>query len=582
MKKTMDRRQFLKYSAAGLAGIGLSTLNVPFFRMGKANAALSGDAWCFGVMSDTQWEGRSGGKMTCATGIIDVLNQQFIDHGCKFVIQVGDLCNDERVWGIRTMPTRANHTQALYDAGIGFFPCRGNHESSASAARKFPELFPQTRGYDNLFGAENIQAAYNEELHGLSYTFDYNNVRCIMIDQFTRKDGSNFNSKHEDDHNNNAVDQVPWVDDMLSSAPQGFHSFVFSHKNLIGQSHKDNLFGGNVTSNTTARDAFITSLYRHGTGYYMGGHDHMHHRSLVSTSDGAYKVPQIITASNSYKFYTPKSRDDQGETPLQQELYTIGYYIVTIDGPRVTVDFYSANHGQDYGSLHLDCCPSLSMFYLRERFGYSLNGDRFEIKQGDDYTGVIGSNAGTTAKILDGTNSNTKTDSTGRGLVKCVNTGWAQPAATDNAAGMIFSLWGMTDNLSLWRSADTPLPAKDKSRATDTYALSISFDHKKIDRSIFMKGGLAISARDGNGQWVNAVDLNTGDSAKTFVKGPYNSRYGLGTYGVDPGSKTAWAVINHEGDFVVKHIEFTKQHGRTSHKGNKSSFFDPFKQPFQS
>ena len=32
------------------------------------------------------------------------------------------------------------------------------------------------------------------------------NVRCIMIDQFTRKDGSNFNSEHENGHSNNAVD----------------------------------------------------------------------------------------------------------------------------------------------------------------------------------------------------------------------------------------------------------------------------------------------------------------------------------------------------------------------------------------
>lgn len=582
MNKTMGRRQFLKYSVAGLAGIGLSTLNVPFLRMGKAKAALSGEAWCFGVMSDTQWEGHSGGKMTCATGIIDVLNQQFIDHDCKFVIQVGDLCNHERVWGVHTMPTRAEHAQALYDAGIGFFPCRGNHESSASAANLLPELFPQTRGDGNLFGAENFQPAYNSRLYGLSYAFDYNNARCVMIDQFTRKDGSNFNSKHEDDYHNNAVDQIQWVDDMLSSAPQGFHSFVFSHKNLIGQGHKDNLFGRDMTSNTEARDAFITSLYRNGTGYYMGGHDHMHHRSLVSTSNGAYKVPQIITSSNSYKFYTPQSVDNGGEIPLQQELYTIGYYIVTVDGPRVTVDFYSASHDHEYGSLSLDGCPSLSIFYLRERFGYSLNGDCFEIKPGEDYSCIISSNAGTTAKILDGTNSNTKTDAIGRDLFKCVNTGWSQPEESDNTAGIIFSLWGLADNLSLWRSSNIPLPVQDESRTTDPYVLSISYDRNNIDRSRLMTGDFVLAARDENDQWVNAVDLNTGDRAKTFIKGPYKAGYGLGTYGVDPGSETAWAVINHEGDFIVRNINAAKQYDTTHRKENTYGFSDPFNQPFRS
>ncbi len=129
------------------------------------------------------------------------------------------------------------------------------------------------------------------------------------------------------------------MDDKFSDAPEGYHSFVFSHKNLIGQNHKDNLFGSSIDSNPTERDEFITSLYTHGTGYYMGGHDHMHHRSLVATQDALIKIPQIITSSNSYKFYTPRDGDNGRETPLHQELYTIGYYIVTVEGPRVTVDF---------------------------------------------------------------------------------------------------------------------------------------------------------------------------------------------------------------------------------------------------
>ena len=138
MKKTMDRRQFLKYSGAGLAGLGLSTLNVPFFRLGKASAAISSNAWCFGVMSDTQWkpdDEASGGENTCATGIIDALNQQFIEHNCKFVIQVGDLVDKDRddTEGIHNLVTRENHCQALYDAGIGFYPLRGNHEPSQTA-----------------------------------------------------------------------------------------------------------------------------------------------------------------------------------------------------------------------------------------------------------------------------------------------------------------------------------------------------------------------------------------------------------------------------------------------------------------
>ncbi|ACN16986.1 conserved hypothetical protein [Desulforapulum autotrophicum HRM2] len=552
MKKSMDRRQFLKYGGAGIAGLGLSTLNLPFFRMGKASAAITSNAWQFGVMSDTQWKIGSGGDMTCATGIIDALNEQFIQQGVKFVIQVGDLCNDESVGGIRSMPTRAAHAQALYDAGIGFFPLRGNHEASATAASELPDLFPQTLGNGtNLNGATNFQPSDIQSLEGLTYAFDYNNIRCVMLDQFIRVDGTNYDGTSS--YNNNMVDQVDWVDAMLASNTEGNHAFVFGHKNLMGQNHKDNLFGSGLTSNPGPRDQFITSLCNNRVGYYMGGHDHMHHRSLVSTSDGYYKVPQIITSSNSYKFYTPKSGDDGRETPLQQELYTVGYYIVTVDGPRVTVDFYSSSHGQDYGGVSLTAASDFT-FYLRERFGYSLNGEQYEVAQGETYTSIISSFSGTIARILDGVNGNTETDSLNRDLVKTVNTGWAESDQVADAASQIFTLWGMTDNLSLYDTDLTgPLPSEDESQETDVYTLSLTYNPRKIRASELMRGDFALAARNENDQWVNAVDLNTGGT-KIFKRGGWKPGYDVGTYGVDARTRTVWAVLNHENDFVAKLI----------------------------
>lgn len=85
---------------------------------------------------------------------------------------------------------------------------------------------------------------------------------------------------------NKAVDQVPWIDSVLESKPSDGHAFVFSHKNLIGQKHKDVLFGSGLTSNATARDEFILSLSANGVRFQLGGHDHMHHRSIVKTFSG--------------------------------------------------------------------------------------------------------------------------------------------------------------------------------------------------------------------------------------------------------------------------------------------------------
>jgi hypothetical protein len=53
------------------------------------------------------------------------------------------------------------------------------------------------------------------------------------------------------------------------------------------------------------------------------------------------------------------------------------------------------------------------------------------------------------------------------------------------------------------------------------------------------------------GQWVNAVDRNIGSSTKKFIVGPWKAEYGLGTYGIDPKTNTAWAVIDYNGDFAV-------------------------------
>jgi hypothetical protein len=44
--------------------------------------------------------------------------------------------------------------------------------------------------------------------------------------------------------------------------------------------------------------------------------------------------------------------------------------------------------------------------------------------------------------------------------------------------------------------------------------------------------------------------MNFGGTSK-FVPGPYVSGYGPGTYGFDPNTRTAWAVINYNGDFAV-------------------------------
>jgi hypothetical protein len=451
---------------------------------------------------------------------------------------------------VRTMPYRAWAAQPLYDAGIGFFPLRGNHEGSKTAASELPMYFPQTTGAgSNLFGA-SIIPSNNPQLAGLSYALDFGNVRIVLLDQFIRKDGS------QTDNNTAIRSQLAWIDQTLANRPSDSHAFVMSHKNLIGQNHTDTLFGANATANPADRNAFIASLQANKVGYTMGGHDHVHHRSIVASPDGTAKTEQIICSSNSYKFYIPKmpKNDTTGaERIIAQELFTVGYYIFTVDGPCVTVDFYSSSHGGDFGDLDLTQSPSSYAFYRRERFGYSANGKQFVIANNESYTGVQDAYQGTTAKILDGGNQDMANDSDfyGREEVKTVKTGWKDMPA--GAASSVLKLWGLDNNLDLWDgSLSGQLPNSDSDYVTDTYVLSLSYDPLLV-RPTQLGTGFCLAAKDAAGNWTNAVNLNAGGSKKLVI-GRWKPGYALGTYGVDPSTHTVWAVLNRDGEFVARAV----------------------------
>lgn len=531
-------------------------------------ASASAAPWRFGIISDTQWNASPDGRNPnyVAVNVINHLNQEFIDHDVKFVVAVGDVTQYGDILG---MDTSATFRQALYNAGIGFYPLRGNHESSASAAAEFVRVFPQTQtGVNNqtptdalvttpYYGASpaNTGSAFtmgsnfsspSADFTGLTYAFDYENARFVLIDQFTPASGVPHAVLTRDD--------VEWVGAQLSTRPANTHAFVFAHKHLNSETHADTLFGSNPSANPDGlQDLYMAYLFDNGVRFHIGGHDHMHNRALITSPDGSSVVQDIITASDSNKFYIPNhpSNDDVYNIPangitngpremeISQELFTIGYYIVTVDGPRVTVDYYASPNGcgGDCG-LQEDTIPYA--FSKRETFGYSLNGREFLVAQGDAYSVVKDHFGGTSARILDGWNASLGVDYAGRPFTKAIDTGWTPrikhtPKKDQDTASQILSLWGMTDI---------------GSDHTDTYALSMSYDPAKARPEHLGKGYFGLATRDNDGKWVNAVGMNIGGTAR-FVHGPWQSGYELGTYGVDAHTRTVWAVINHEGDFAA-------------------------------
>ena len=524
-------------------------------------------AWSFGVMSDTQWIGTDDGKdpNSDAIDIINQVNTQFIAKGVKFVVQAGDLTDNGSNLALQTT---ALFRQKLYNNGIGFFPLRGNHESSLTAVTEFKRLFPQTQtGAMNatpvdVFGlVGSVDDAFTSPVTasggsftmgsnfsspsagttGLSYAFDYNNARFMLLDQFVKFDGSSSASSGY-----NLDPQLPWIGSTLAGKPAGGHAFVFGHKGLITENHVDVLFGANPSVDPAGQDTFINALASNGVRYYFGGHDHIHNRSLVTTTDGvSAKVMDIIGASDSSKFYIPAipSNDQKYDVPafghtrqtqIVQELNTVGYYIFSVDGSDVSVDFYSAivNPTLSGGEYLINASIPMT-FTKRETFGYGLSGQEKLVAEGASYVGSLGSFAGTSASILSGSNASTAKDGSNRTLNHLVDSAW--DAATCATAGSILTLWGTSD-----------LGAA----SGDTIALSMSFDRTSVSDATLVSGGFGLTTLDSAGNWTNAVAQNVGGTP-AFVLGAWAASYPLGAYGIDPATNTAWAVVNHAGRFAV-------------------------------
>jgi hypothetical protein len=525
-------------------------------------------AWSFGVMSDTQWTGSPDDGRDPNSVPVDIINQlntQFIAKGVKFVVQVGDLTDNGSNLALQTT---ALFRQKLYNAGIGFFPFRGNHESSLAGAAEFKRLFPQTQtGTMNATPADvfgligSVDDAFTNPVtatgrvftmgsnfsspsvgtKGLSYAFDYDNVRLVMLDQFVSFDGTASAS------GGNYLDpQLPWIASTLAGKPAGGHAFVFGHKGLITENHVDTLFGANPSVDPVGQDTFINALADNGVRYYLGGHDHIHNRSLVTTTDGVTaRVQDIIGASDSSKFYIPAipSNDQKYDLPafghtrqtqVAQELNTVGYYIFTVDGSRVSVDFYSAIVNPTLASGEYLISASIPLaFTKRETFGYGLTGQETVVAEGASYAGSLGSFAGTSASILAGNNASTAKDGSTRPLSHLVDSAWEAPTCA--TFGAVLSLWGTADL---------------GSANGDTIALSMSIDRASVSDATLVSGGFGLATQDSAGNWTNAVAQNTGGTP-SFVLGAWKASYGLGTFGVDPVTNTAWAVVNHAGRFAT-------------------------------
>jgi len=533
------------------------------FASGIATALA--DPWSFGVIADSQWSAPDDHKNpnSVAADIIQQIDREFIAKDVRFVVAVGDTVDKPSP---RSLATRALYAQDLYNAGIALYPLRGNHEAKwAESGPEFARVFPQIgTGLNNntpadITPANTISAldlatnppaaksgspfrlgtnfsapATNETYHSVSYSFDYEDTRFVLIDQFGGPGATTITEQQE------------WLSSRLADPKRPLQAFVFGHEGIIGHPHKDTLFtadtGGGSGSETAAQEAaqnrFYASLAQNRVHLYISGHDHHYNESVLTSPDGKNSVRQIISASDGSHCYDPEPLPEKAKT-VAIDRDVIGYYIYTVDGPRVTMDFYGINIKslEDKNNM-ISTTPELTGHWQKlERSGYSLNGKEMIIPQGAPYSILSDKHDGTEMHILSGTNSSTAANC-GTPLVKAINTGWAKGAGWGLLKGREF------DILSLWGMAELGSGGK-----TDTYVISMSFDPAYL---FFSAAGPFLATRDEGGHWVNAVDTNIGNDHKNSFWGrAWTPDRVLGDYGIDPDTKTAWAVVNHDGEFAV-------------------------------
>lgn len=322
-------------------------------------SSFAADAWKFGVVPDTQWKPYDEENNSVAIHIIDAVVAELVRQKVDLVLHVGDLTDHSSQ---AAFDTAARHFKPLEDAGIRFYPIRGNHDSKTlDAVDQFRKAFPDLPGTPGQPGT----CPPLPYIEGLTYAFVHKNVKFIMLDTFPVDDGSDEGIAYKPGL------YQPWIDRELEQDDHR-HAFVAAHKNLIGQSHKDNIFTSSKNSDKYPRmqNRFFASLQKHGVRYCFSGHDHMYYRSMITSPDGLSRVMQIICGSCCHKFYSPKEPYSSRDEPIVQDLGRVSFLVFTVDGENVSAECFST---EPFGVE-----PASPKWGVRDRFGYSLDGDAFE------------------------------------------------------------------------------------------------------------------------------------------------------------------------------------------------------------
>jgi autotransporter-associated beta strand protein len=298
-------------------------------------------------VADTSWKFAVVGDTHIPSGTITgEIAASMISDGVKLAVFPGDLVDAGSGTSSATMLSQLNAWKSavapLYNAGIGVYAVRGNHEADATGS---------ISAWDSAFsGAYALPSNGPSGETNLTYSFTYNNALFVGMDEYV--DGY-----HE-------LNQA-WLNQQLAANTHP-HVFVFGHEAAFKGFHTDCL-----DDYASPRDTFWQSLTAAGARTYFCGHDHFFDAARIDDGDGNANndVYQVITGTGGGSLFDSCSYNGVNDSYTPVGLYhdeANGYLLVDVSGRTdgdldVTLTFKQRTYNSTSGTYQY--LPTYALTY---------------------------------------------------------------------------------------------------------------------------------------------------------------------------------------------------------------------------
>lgn len=271
-----------------------------------------------------------GGDNGINASILHEIAYATVDEGVDFILIPGDLVTgsyDSATLDFQ-LSTWIDSMQPVYDAGIGVYPCRGNHDTGNRGA------------WDNVFsGPYALPANGPPGEENITFSFTHGNVFVAGLDQYVTLRRINQG----------------WLDDQFAMNTQP-HVFCFGHEPAFSARHSDCL-----DDYPTERNIFWNSMAAEGERIYFAGHDHFYNHARIDDGDGdlSNDLHQIISGAAGAPLRPWDGLYDGNNGPwtpvLQYHETNYGYLLVEITDLEVKTTWKHRTAPGVYEAVNYSC-----------------------------------------------------------------------------------------------------------------------------------------------------------------------------------------------------------------------------------